>query len=123
METFYYSFFWAGRKIVQIGQTERTQGTDLISVTRSRTWVPTRGEVCSKRKAIKKQKKFVVQRISSLKLLLFVKNNCYKGLIIAFLCLACSAHFATAPFPYLFIFFSYSFLNVLVFVLDLIIKI
>ena len=37
MKSFCYSPFWDGRKIAQIGQTERKEGIALISVTRSRT--------------------------------------------------------------------------------------
>ncbi len=35
MKSFCYTLFWAGRKIVQIGETERKQDVDLLSGTRS----------------------------------------------------------------------------------------
>ena len=39
MVLFCYSLFGDGRKIAQIGQTERKHGYALLSGTRSRTWV------------------------------------------------------------------------------------
>ena len=49
---------WVGRKIAQIGQTERKQGEALLSVTRRRTWVRRAAKFVQNTRQSKK-KKFV----------------------------------------------------------------
>ena len=101
VRAFCYALFWAGRKIVQIGQTEpKGYPKSYISTMR--------GEVCSKHKAIKKEE-IRDSQISSVIIILFYSLTQQKYFIILFLCLVWYAHFTKATI--LFFCFSYNLLS------------